>query len=93
MLYPLALMSTAMIALTTTAAFAAKPAQLDDGLPTTLRPANYKAKYPTDNAAIVRGENSSAVTSSPPMAEPAATAMRKQAPLAPISLNRIRIRP
>ena len=52
----LALICTATLALTTTAAHAAKPAQLDDGLPTTLRPANYKAKYPTDNAAIVRGE-------------------------------------
>ena len=40
----LALICTATLALTTTAAHAAKPAQLDDGLPTTLRPANYKAK-------------------------------------------------
>lgn len=46
----------ALLTLLATTAHAAKPAVLDDGLPTTLRPANYKAKYPADNAAILRGE-------------------------------------
>lgn len=40
----LALICTATLALTTTAAHAAKPAQLDDGLPTTTHAAYTKAQ-------------------------------------------------
>ena len=50
------LISATSLALAATSAFAAKPAPLDDGMPTTLRPANYKAKYPSDSVSIARGE-------------------------------------
>lgn len=51
-----ALISATSIALAATSVYAAKPAPLDDGMPTTLRPANYPAKYPSDPASIARGE-------------------------------------
>src|SRR5574343_1500797 len=53
---PFVLISATSLALAASSLLAAPPAQLDDGMPTTLRPANYKGKYPADPASIARGE-------------------------------------
>lgn len=52
----LSVVAAAVVALISQSAVAANKSPVDDGMPSTLRPANYKPKYPTDNAAIQRGE-------------------------------------
>jgi cytochrome c len=49
-------LAVASIALLSQSAIAAQKTPVDDGLPSTLRPANYKPNYPSSHAAIRSGE-------------------------------------